>query len=100
WMVTRDEIGDGEVLTLVTRLNGQEMQRTTTDLMIFSIPEIISYVSSFCTLTPGDVIVTGTPGGVGFKRTPPIFLKPGDICEVEVEKVGVLSNIVQEAPAR
>ncbi|MES2183450.1 MAG: fumarylacetoacetate hydrolase family protein [Pseudomonadota bacterium] len=97
WMVTRDEIADGEVLTMVTRLNGEELQRTTTDLLIFSIPEIIEYLSKFCTLLPGDVIVTGTPGGVGFKRTPPIFMKPGDVCEIEVSKVGILSNFVKDA---
>ena len=95
--LTRDEIADGEVLTMVTRLNGEELQRTTTDLLIFSIPEIIEYLSKFCTLLPGDVIVTGTPGGVGFKRTPPIFMKPGDVCEIEVSKVGILSNFVKDA---
>ncbi len=96
WLTTRDEIADGEVLTLITRLNGEELQRTTTDLLIFSIPQIIEYISSFCTLLPGDVIVTGTPGGVGFKRTPPIFMKPGDVCEIEVSKVGILSNTVED----
>lgn len=96
WMVTRDEIADGEVLTLETRLNGRVMQRATTDMLIFSIPQLIHYVSSFTTLKPGDVIVTGTPGGVGFKKNPPVFMKPGDVVEVEISKIGILRNgIVQ-----
>jgi 2-keto-4-pentenoate hydratase/2-oxohepta-3-ene-1,7-dioic acid hydratase in catechol pathway len=72
WMVTRGEIADGADLSLVTRLNGQEVQRTSTSLMIFSIPQLIAYCSTFTELDPGDVIVTGTPGGVGGKRTPPL----------------------------
>jgi 2-keto-4-pentenoate hydratase/2-oxohepta-3-ene-1,7-dioic acid hydratase in catechol pathway len=74
WMVTRDEIADGQVMTLVTRLNGQEMQRTTTDKLIHSIPRQIAHISAFTPLSPGDVIVTGTPGGVGAKRTPPVWM--------------------------
>jgi 2-keto-4-pentenoate hydratase/2-oxohepta-3-ene-1,7-dioic acid hydratase in catechol pathway len=94
WMVTRGEIADGEELTLETRLNGQVMQHTTTALMIFSIPVLIEYISTFTSLQPGDVIVTGTPGGVGVKRTPPVWMKPGDTVEIEVSKVGVLSNTI------
>lgn len=94
WMVTRDEIADGEELTLETRLNGEVMQRATTEMMIFRIPTLIRYVSTFVPLLPGDVIVTGTPGGVGFKRNPPVFMKPGDRVEVEVGKVGTLVNPV------
>jgi 2-keto-4-pentenoate hydratase/2-oxohepta-3-ene-1,7-dioic acid hydratase in catechol pathway len=94
WMVTRGEIADGEELTLQTRLNGEVMQQTTTALMIFSIPVLIEYISTFTSLQPGDVIVTGTPGGVGVKRTPPVWMKPGDTVEIEVSKVGVLSNII------
>jgi 2-keto-4-pentenoate hydratase/2-oxohepta-3-ene-1,7-dioic acid hydratase in catechol pathway len=94
WMVTRGEIADGEELTLQTRLNGQVMQQTTTALMIFSIPVLIEYISTFTSLQPGDVIVTGTPGGVGVKRTPPVWMKPGDTVEIEVSKVGVLSNTI------
>jgi 2-keto-4-pentenoate hydratase/2-oxohepta-3-ene-1,7-dioic acid hydratase in catechol pathway len=97
WMVTRDEIADGEELTLETRLNGKVMQRATTEMMIFRIPNQIHYISSFITLLPGDVIVTGTPGGVGFKRNPPVFMKPGDRVEVEVSKVGVLMNTIAES---
>ncbi|WP_284036533.1 fumarylacetoacetate hydrolase family protein [Neobacillus sp. 114] len=96
WLVTRDEIADNEILTLETRLNGETLQHTTTDLMIFSIPELIYYVSSFITLVPGDVIVTGTPGGVGFKRNPQVLMKAGDVVEVEVSKLGTLRNQIKE----
>lgn len=92
WLVTRDEIRDGEVLNIQTRLNGQVMQKATTDMMLFPIPELIAYTSKFTTLKPGDVIVTGTPGGVGAKRNPPVFMKKGDVIEVEVSKIGVLKN--------
>ena len=95
WMVTRDEIRDGQVMTLVTRLNGQEMQRTTTDKLIHSIPRQIAHISAFTPLAPGDVIVTGTPGGVGAKRTPPVWMKPGDVVEVEVDAIGILRNTVR-----
>jgi 2-keto-4-pentenoate hydratase/2-oxohepta-3-ene-1,7-dioic acid hydratase in catechol pathway len=97
WMVTADEIPDPSKLTLITRLNGQEVQRTTTDLMIFPIPELIEYISGFTTLNSGDVIATGTPGGVGFKRKPPLYMKAGDVVEVDISSVGVLKNpIVDE----
>jgi len=92
WMVTRDEIGDGEEISLETRLNGQVMQRATTAMMIFDIPSLIAYSSIFTELVPGDVIVTGTPGGVGVRRDPKVFMKPGDTVEVEVGKVGTLTN--------
>ncbi|MDM0107572.1 fumarylacetoacetate hydrolase family protein [Variovorax sp. J22R24] len=95
WMVTRDEILDNQVMTLVTRLNGQEMQRTTTDKLIHSIPRQIAHISAFMPLAPGDVIVTGTPGGVGAKRTPPVWMKAGDVVEVEVDAIGVLRNGVR-----
>jgi 2-keto-4-pentenoate hydratase/2-oxohepta-3-ene-1,7-dioic acid hydratase in catechol pathway len=94
WMVTRDEIADGARLDLVTRLNGEELQRGHTDQLIFPIPRLIAYVSTFTPLEPGDVIVTGTPAGVGFKRQPPVFMKPGDRVEVEVSRVGTLVNPV------
>jgi len=92
WMVTRDEIRDAQVMTLVTRLNGQEMQRTTTDKLIHSIPRQIAHISAFTPLAAGDVIVTGTPGGVGAKRTPPVWMKAGDIVEIEVDAIGILRN--------
>lgn len=94
WLVTADEIPDPSQLTVVMRLNGQEMQHATTDLMIFSVPTLIQYITTFTELVPGDVIATGTPGGVGFKRTPPVFMKPGDVAEVEITGIGVLRNPV------
>ena len=96
WMVTSDQIAPDQRMSLVTRLNGQEMQRATTDMMIHSIPRQIAYISSFVPLKPGDVIVTGTPGGVGNKRNPPVFMKPGDVVEVEVDAIGVLRNTIAD----
>lgn len=95
WLVTKDEIADGEVLLLETRLNGQIMQKADTRLLLFSIPELIAYCSTFTTLKAGDVIVTGTPGGVGAKRKPPVFMKDGDTVEVEVSKIGILTNQIK-----
>lgn len=94
WMVTADEIPPGTRLTLSCRLNGERMQHATTDQMIFSIPRIIEYCSAWTPLAAGDVIVTGTPGGVGCRRDPPVYLRPGDTVEVEVGGIGVLSNVV------
>lgn len=95
WMVTRGDIADGEELTLETRLNGQVMQHATTAQMIHKIPRLIAYISTFTPLEPGDVIVTGTPGGVGARRDPPVWMKPGDTVEVEISKVGVLVNTIK-----
>ncbi len=92
WMVTADEIKPDQKMTLITRLNGQELQRATTDMMIHSIPRQIAYISTFIPLEAGDVIVTGTPGGVGNKRSPQVFMKPGDVVEIEVDAVGILRN--------
>jgi 2-keto-4-pentenoate hydratase/2-oxohepta-3-ene-1,7-dioic acid hydratase in catechol pathway len=92
WMVTTDEIPDPSKLTLETRLNGTVVQHTTTDLMITDVPHLIEYISTILPLSPGDVIVTGTPGGVGAKRTPPLWMKPGDTIEVEIGGIGVLRN--------
>ncbi|MEW5422725.1 fumarylacetoacetate hydrolase family protein [Amorphus sp. 3PC139-8] len=98
WMVTADEIPDPAALTLTTRLNGTVMQQATTDLLITPIPALISYISTVLPLEPGDVIVTGTPGGVGFKRQPPVYMKDGDVVEVEISGVGTLRNpVVAEA---
>ena len=94
WMVTSDEIPDPASLELTTRLNGEIVQNSTTDLLIYSIPYIISYVSSFTPLVAGDIIATGTPAGVGNGRTPKLFMKQGDIIEVEISKIGVLRNTV------
>lgn len=94
WMATKDEVSDPTSLSLVMRLNGREMQRTTTDLMIFDIRTLIQYLTTFSELVPGDVIATGTPGGVGSRRNPPVWMKPGDIAEVEISGIGVLRNPV------
>ncbi len=92
WMVTADEIPDPSKLTLATRLNGKEVQHSGTDLLIFNIPYLIAYISTFTELVPGDVISTGTPGGVGARRDPPLFMKPGDVVEVEIDAIGTLTN--------
>jgi len=96
WMVTADEIAPNQVMTLSTKLNGQEMQRTTTDMMIHSIPRQLAFISTVIPLKAGDVIVTGTPGGVGNKRTPQVFMKPGDVIEIEVDAIGVLRNGIED----
>lgn len=96
WLVTADEIPARTVMTLVSRLNGQEMQRATTEMMIHGIDRQIAYVSTIAPLQPGDVIVTGTPGGVGARRNPPVWMKPGDVCEIEIDKVGVLRNPIAD----
>ena len=92
WMVTPDEAGDLAPLRLQTRLNGQVVQDATISQMIFGIPQQIEYCSSFTRLEPGDVVVTGTPGGVGSRRTPPLWMKPGDVVEVEIDRIGLLRN--------
>jgi 2-keto-4-pentenoate hydratase/2-oxohepta-3-ene-1,7-dioic acid hydratase in catechol pathway len=94
FLVTADEIPGPTRLTLVTRLNGQEMQRSGTDMLIYSIPQVIRFVSDFTGLSPGDVIATGTPAGVGHRRTPPLWMKAGDVLEVEISGIGTLRNPV------
>lgn len=94
WMVTSDEITDPSTLTLTTRLNGEVMQHADTDHMIFNVPFLISYISSFMALEAGDVIVSGTPGGVGDRRNPPVYMKGGDTTEVEITGIGTLVNPV------
>ena len=96
WMVTVDDIPANTPMTLTGRLNGKEVQRATTEQMIFKIPALIRYISAFTHLLPGDVIVTGTPGGVGAKRTPPLWMAPGDTVEIEIDKVGVLKNTIAD----
>jgi 2-keto-4-pentenoate hydratase/2-oxohepta-3-ene-1,7-dioic acid hydratase in catechol pathway len=89
-----NEIRDPQTLAIATRVNGRTLQQSSTADMIFPVREILAYVSQLMTLEPGDIISTGTPEGVGYKRTPPIFLKQGDIVEVEIEGVGALRNPV------
>jgi 2-keto-4-pentenoate hydratase/2-oxohepta-3-ene-1,7-dioic acid hydratase in catechol pathway len=91
-IVTPDEFGDPQDKRLFARVNGETMQDSTTAEMIFGVAEIVSFLSRACTLEPGDLILTGTPWGVGGFRDPPVFLEPGDTVEVEVEGVGVLAN--------
>jgi 2-keto-4-pentenoate hydratase/2-oxohepta-3-ene-1,7-dioic acid hydratase in catechol pathway len=81
-------------MTLSARLNGQEMQRATTDMMLHDIARQIAYVSTVAPLEAGDVIVTGTPGGVGARRTPPVWMKDGDVIEIEIDRVGILRNTI------
>jgi len=96
WMMTPDELGPLGELKLQTRLNGQVMQEALIKQMIFDIPRQIEYCSTFTRLEPGDVIVSGTPGGVGARREPPLWMKPGDVVEIEVERLGVLRNVVTD----
>jgi 2-keto-4-pentenoate hydratase/2-oxohepta-3-ene-1,7-dioic acid hydratase in catechol pathway len=98
WLVTKDEIADPEHLALRTRLNGEIVQESNTQHLIFKIPRLIEYCSQIFDLAPGDVIATGTPAGVGFTRKPPVFMQPGDVVEIEIEKIGTLRNpVVGEA---
>ena len=97
WITTADQIPDPSKLTLITRLNGREVQKKGIDDMIFDVPAIIEYVSKWTPLEPGDVIATGTPEGVGFARKPPLWMKAGDVVEIEISSIGVLTNpIVDE----
>jgi len=97
WLVTPDAVPPGASgLRIQGRLNGRPMQDSRTDLLIFGVPALIEMISVAISLEPGDVIITGTPGGVGAARKPPVFMQPGDIFEVEVEGLGVLSNSVVE----
>ena len=91
-LVTADEVADPHDLRVQFRLNGRTMQDSNTSQLIFRIPELLAYASQVFTLEPGDLLFTGTPAGVGMARTPPVFLKPGDVCEVEISGLGVLRN--------
>jgi 2-keto-4-pentenoate hydratase/2-oxohepta-3-ene-1,7-dioic acid hydratase in catechol pathway len=93
-LVTADEVGDAGDLGMRLRLNGQVMQQSTTAQLIFSPAKLIAYISQVCSLSPGDLIYTGTPSGVGVARRPPVFLQPGDVVEVEIDRVGLLRNPV------
>ncbi|HEV2506302.1 MAG TPA: fumarylacetoacetate hydrolase family protein [Mesorhizobium sp.] len=98
YLVTADEVADPQNLTITCRLNGETVQSANTSDMIHSVAALIAYISRFTPLSPGDVIATGTPGGVGFTRVPPLFMKKGDVVEVEIETIGMLRNhVVQES---
>ncbi|NIY47727.1 fumarylacetoacetate hydrolase family protein [Cedecea colo] len=99
WMTTADEISDPHNLAIRTWLNGRMVQEDNTSSMIHKVADLIEYISTFTSLNAGDVIITGSPGGVGKKRTPPLFMKPGDRIEVEIERIGHLSNVIVEARA-
>jgi acylpyruvate hydrolase len=94
-LVTKDEIPDPHNLEIVLWVNGEERQRSNTRNLIFNVPRLVEFLSELMTLEPGDVVCTGTPGGVGFARKPPVFLQDGDVVRIEVEKIGVLENRVR-----
>lgn len=96
WLVTADEIQNPQDLELTTRLNGQVMQHTSTSDMIFDVCKLIEYCTTFTELAPGDVIVSGTTGGVGAFREPPVWMQPGDIVEVEISSIGILRNTIAD----
>lgn len=93
-LTTRSELGSGAGLSIQLRLNGETLQKSNTRNLIFDVPALVSHISQTMTLEPGDVISTGTPSGVGYVRKPPIFLKQGDVVEIEIEGIGVLRNPV------
>lgn len=97
FMATRKEIPDVNQLTLESRLNGEVMQHASVSDLIYTLPVIIEYLSGFTNLSPGDVIATGTPGGVGDRREPPVYMKAGDVIEVEITGLGTLRNVVSNA---
>lgn len=100
FLVSSDEVpAGGAGLRITSRLNGRVMQDANTNNLIFPVPELIAALSEVMALQPGDVLVTGTPSGVGFARKPPVFMKQGDVCEVEVERIGVLRNPVRDEAA-
>ena len=98
WLVTRDELPDPSALQISLRLNGTELQKASTKELIFDVPALLAYITTFTELVPGDIIATGTPSGVGSKRQPPVFMKDGDRVEVELSGVGVLRNPVVAEP--
>jgi 2-keto-4-pentenoate hydratase/2-oxohepta-3-ene-1,7-dioic acid hydratase in catechol pathway len=93
WLVTPDEVGDPDNLAIECRLNGETMQKSTTNRLLFSVPSLVEHLSSVLPLTPGDVIFTGTPAGVGGTRKPPRFLKAGDVVETTIEGIGALRQV-------
>lgn len=101
FLVTPDEVGDPGMLDITLDLNGRRKQSSNTERMIFDVPTIIAHLSEFVTLEPGDVILTGTPGGVGYRRDPQVFLEPGDRVRVEISGVGAIENevVAEQAPS-
>lgn len=99
WLVTCDEVGDIKDLQLTTRLNGEIVQQARLDDLLFGVPDLIAYISRIWEVRPGDVISTGTPGGIGATRKPPLWMKAGDRIEIEIDRLGTLSNpVLEEAP--
>lgn len=96
WIVTADEVADPQDLNVEMRLNGEVMQKANTSDMVFTVAHLISYISDWLPLNPGDLIASGTMGGVGFARTPPVFMKPGDVAEVSISSIGTLVNRVED----
>ena len=97
WLVTPDELPSGcNGLTIQSRLNGQIMQHANTKDFLWGVAETIVLITECMTLEPGDVVITGTPAGVGYARTPPVFMKPGDVCEIEIESIGILRNTIED----
>ena len=96
YLVTADEVGDPQRLGIRCRVNGRLMQDSSTAELVFDVPTILSFISQTATLLPGDVVLTGTPAGVGVFRDPPIFLHAGDVVEVEIDKLGTLRNVVRQ----
>lgn len=100
WLTTRDDIPDPHALHISARVNGRTLQDSNTSNLIFGVPELIQFITESITLEPGDIIATGTPFGVGFSRKPPIYLQPGDVVEIEIERLGKLRNPVDSLVAR
>ena len=97
WLVTPDELPSGaHGLQIQSRLNGNLMQNANTKDFLWGVAETIQLIMECMTLEPGDVVITGTPAGVGYARTPPVFMKPGDVCEIEIERIGVLQNSIKD----
>jgi acylpyruvate hydrolase len=95
WLVTKDEVPNPEDLDVVLKVNGEERQHSNTKELVFNVKKLVEFLSSIATLEPGDVICTGTPGGVGFARNPKVFLKDGDVVSIEIENIGILENKVK-----
>ena len=96
WLITKDEVPDPHNLAISCRVNGVTLQESNTNQLIFKIPFLVSFLSQGLTLEPGDIVLTGTPSGIGYARNPRVLLQPGDLVEIEIEKVGLLKNPVEE----